>query len=200
MKFHHNLDGLTKLVNLINKIEEEFGDSPKLFCESTGIYHLTLLHFLRKNQKDISVINPLISNSNRNFNIRKVKNDKRDSLSLAKLGKFDNVKTSMDIPEDFLHLKFLVREYYNRIDDRANVKKEFSNSLNVYYPGLKKAFSNICSKTALAFFENYPTPQSFIDAVQDDVIHLLRTTAKCGLEWSNKKYLELLQIANEALF
>ena len=75
LRIEHTLCGFNKLLTFLQKIEEELGDSPKVFCESTGIYHLTLLHFLVNNQVDIRVINPLITNSNKNSNIRKVKNE-----------------------------------------------------------------------------------------------------------------------------
>ena len=107
LRIEHSLAGFNKLLLFLQKIEEEFNDSPRVFCESTGIYHLTLLHFLINNQIDIRVINPLITNSNKNSNIRKVKNDKLDSLSIAKICKFDNVKTSSFTSEEFLHLHFL---------------------------------------------------------------------------------------------
>lgn len=75
LRIEHTLCGFNKLLTFLQKIEEELGDSPKVFCESGNIC-LTLLHFLVNNQVDIRVINPLITNSNKNSNIRKVKNDK----------------------------------------------------------------------------------------------------------------------------
>ena len=72
-RFTHNLNGFESFLQLIKKTEEEFNSKPKVFCESTGIYHLTLLHFLSNRQIDIHVINPSITNSNKYYNIRKLK-------------------------------------------------------------------------------------------------------------------------------
>lgn len=65
-----------------------------VFMESTGIYHLNLFYFLKKNNIEIYVINPLITNCNKNKNIKKVKNDKLDSLPIAKSAKYDDIKGS----------------------------------------------------------------------------------------------------------
>ena len=46
-RFIHTLDGFESFLQLIKKTEEEFNRKPQVFCESTGIYHLTLLHFLQ---------------------------------------------------------------------------------------------------------------------------------------------------------
>ena len=198
LRIEHTLCGFNKLLTFLQKIEEELGDSPKVFCESTGIYHLTLLHFLVNNQVDIRVINPLITNSNKNSNIRKVKNDKLDSLSIAKICKFDNVKTSSFTCEEFLHLKFLVREYYKVVDLKANLKKTFSNNIYIHYPGLQDAFADLTGKTPLMFITKYPTPQHLLDACENEVINMLVTSSKRGVKWATKKFKQLMDIAKSA--
>jgi transposase len=198
LRIEHSLDGFSKLLIFLQKIEEEFNDSPKVFCESTGIYHLTLLHFLVNNQIDISVINPLITNSNKNSNIRKVKNDKLDSLSIAKICKFDNVKTSAFTTEEFLHLKFLVREYYKVVDLKANLKKAFSNNIYIHYPGLQNAFADITGKTPLMFIRMHPTPNHLLNAEPKAVIELLTKSSRRGSDWANNKYNKLMKIAHSA--
>ena len=198
-RFDHSLEGFNSFLKLFYKAEEELNSRPNVFCESTGIYHLTLLHFLIDRKIDIRVINPLITNSNKNFNIRKVKNDKLDSFSIARLCKFNDVKTSFFTSKDMLHLKLLVRDYYKIIDLKANAKKAFTNALYIYYPGMQKAFTDLTGKTPLAFITAYPTPQDLLDAPSDEVLTLLLTSSRRGLKWANSK-LELLQgIASSAI-
>lgn len=198
-RFDHSLEGFNSFLKLFYKAEEELNSRPNVFCESTGIYHLTLLHFLIDRQIDIRVINPLITNSNKNFNIRKVKNDKLDSFSIARLCKFNDVKTSFFTSKDMLHLKLLVRDYYKLIDLKANAKKAFTNALYIYYPGMQKAFSDLTGKTPLAFITAYPTPQDLLDAPSDEVLALLITSSRRGLKWAKSK-LELLKgIASSAI-
>lgn len=114
-------------------------------------------------------MNPLITNSNKNWNIGKAKNDKLDSYSIAKLCKNGDVKTSCINSEEFLHLKFLVREYHQIADNAAALKVKFSNNFYIHYPGLLFAFSNITGETPLAFIQQYPTPDDLLNLLKDDV-------------------------------
>ncbi|MBV1758883.1 MAG: IS110 family transposase [Dethiosulfatibacter sp.] len=197
-RFNHSLEGFNSFLELFQKTEEELNDRPKVFCESTGIYHLTLLHFLIDREIDIRVINPLITNSNKNYNIRKVKNDKLDSFSIARLCKFNDVKTSFYTSKDMLHLKLLVRDYYKIVDLKANAKKSFVNALYVYYPGLQSAFSNLTGKTPIDFITRYPTPQDLLSASSDEVLTFLRASSRRGLKWAKSKLELLLDIASSA--
>lgn len=198
VKITHSHDGFTKLITLIQKMEKEFNVKAKVFCESTGIYHLTLFHHLMNQKIDINVINPLITNSNKNSNIRKVKTDKFDSLSIARLSKYDDIKVSSYVSEEALHLKFLVRDYYKIIDLRANLKKAFSSNLYIYYPGFHNAFSDTTGKTALLFIETYPTPESILEADKLEVINLLQKSSRKGSQWAKTKYNTILEIATSA--
>lgn len=197
-RFIHTLDGFESFLQLIKKTEEEFNRKPQVFCESTGIYHLTLLHFLSDRQIDIHVINPLITNSNKNFNIRKVKNDKLDSFSIARLCKFNDVKTSFFTSKDMLYLKLLVRDYYKIVDLRANAKKAFNNALYIYYPGMQKAFTDLTGKTPLAFLTKYPTPTDLLNASTDEILTFLTSSSRRGLKWAKDKLEKLLDIASSA--
>jgi len=198
-RFSHSLDGFNSFLELFYKAEEEFNSKPKVFFESTSIYHLTLLHFLVDRQIDANTINPLITNSNKNFNIRKVKNDNLDSYSIARLCKFDDVKTSVYTSKDMLNLKLLVRDYYKLVDLKANAKKAFSNALYIYYPGLQNAFSDITGKTPLAFISKYPTPNDLLDADHYEVIGFLKASSRRSLAWATTKFNHLLRIASDAL-
>lgn len=95
-KIFHTSSGFKYLLEQIIKVEEEFAMKPVFFMESTGVYHLTLFHFLKDNNFETFVINPLVTNSIKNKSIRKVKNDRNDALSIAKLGKFEDIKVSSD--------------------------------------------------------------------------------------------------------
>lgn len=57
----------------------------RTFLESTGIYHFPLFCYLMESGFEAFVINPLITHSIKDFGIRKVKNDKLDSIGIAKL-------------------------------------------------------------------------------------------------------------------
>ena len=76
---HDNADSLRNAVLTIKKAEEQYSMKSRTFLESTGIYHFPLFCHLKELGFEVFVINPLITNSNKNVGIRKVKNDKYDA-------------------------------------------------------------------------------------------------------------------------
>ncbi|MBS4025286.1 MAG: transposase [Clostridia bacterium] len=172
-KIDHDADGFNYLLAQIEKTEQEFTTKTSLFMEATGIYHLTLFCFLMDNKVDCFVINPLVTNCNKNKNIRKVKNDKTDAISIAKIGKYENVKASNYLDINVYLLRNLCREYYDLVDAKANIKKKLSSDLRVAFPGYQNVFSDITGNTSLAILEAYSTPQAIVSAPKEDVLKLL---------------------------
>ena len=56
----------------IKEAQETYSLKSRCFLESTGIYHIPLLCFLRDKGFDCSVINPIITKNSTNINIRKL--------------------------------------------------------------------------------------------------------------------------------
>ncbi len=198
-KIDHNLKGFNYLVEEIKKAEKELLSKPAIFMESTGVYHIALFHYLKKFFNDVFIINPLITNSNKNNSIRKVKNDKKDALSIAHIGKFQNIKYSTNIDLDYYLLKSLVREYYKLRDDCSQYKKRLLSDLRVIFPNYNKVFRDTCSKTSLALLNKYPSPSLIMDTPKDKIIELLQSNARRSIEWCEKIYLKLISIAQEAI-
>ena len=197
-KIKHDVSGFNYLFNEIKKVEEEFNMKPSIFMESTGVYHLSLFHFLNKNFDNTFVINPLITKCNKNVDIRKVKNDKKDALSIAKIGKFQNIKLSQGVSLDIFLLRSLVREYYKLTDNSSTYKKKLSADLRIIFPNYNTVFSNVTSNSSLAILSAYPTPEAVLNAPKDDILELLISYSKKGAEWSENKYEKLISVANEA--
>lgn len=148
-RINHNLKGFNHLISEIEKVEKKFNMKAATFMESTGIYHLSLFHYLTNKGFDAFIINLLITNSNKNLDIRKVKNDKKDALNIAKICKYQNVKLSSNFDIDLYALKLLEREYYKLTDTKSTYKKKLSNDLRIMFPGYCNIFSDVTSKTSL---------------------------------------------------
>ena len=198
-RIKHDISGFTHLLKEIKKVEEEFNMKTGIFMESTGVYHLSLFHFLNKNFDNIFVINPLVTKCNKNVDIRKVKNDKKDALSIAQIGKFQNIKLSQSVSMDIFPLKSLVREYYKLTDNCSTYKKKLSTDLRVIFPGYKNVFSNVTSNSSLAILNDYPTPEAVLNAPKDIIIDILIKKSKRGLTWAENVYSNLINYANEAI-
>ena len=94
----HSKQGFNKIIELISIIKSKTNMIPLIIFEYTGIYHKTLEKFLQKNNIKYHIVAPLRAAKSRQNDIRSVKTDKRDCLSLARmfydikndsLGKFD---------------------------------------------------------------------------------------------------------------
>lgn len=198
-KILHTADGFNYFIEQIKKAEEEFAMKPVFFMESTGVYHLTLFHFLKDNRFDALVINPLVTNSNKNKSIRKVKNDRNDALAIARLGKYEDIKVSTDSDINIFTLKLLVRDYYKLIDTRSGFKKKLSSSLCISFSGYQDVFSNTCGYVSINILKKFPSPQAILSAPKQDIIDILLCSRK-GLKWADRKYSKLIECAQNAKF
>lgn len=197
-KITNDIKGFSYLLEEMRKVEEEFSLKPVLFMESTGIYHLTLFHFLKNNEFETFVINPLVTNSNKNFGIRKVKNDKKDALSIANIGKYQNIKMSDYLDVNIFAIKSLCRDYYGFVDNRSDYKKKLSADLRIIFPGYNTVFSDTAGVSSLAVLSKYPTPRDIIDAPKDEVIDIIKEASRKGITWSENTYTKLLSVAQDA--
>lgn len=198
-KINHDLKGFNYLVQEIKKAEKELSSAPAIFMESTGVYHIALFHYLKNFFNDVFIINPLITNCNKNNSIRKVKNDKKDALSIAYIGKFQNIKYSTNIDLDYYLLKSLVREYYKLKDDCSQYKKRLSADLRVVFPNYNKIFRDSNSKTSLSILNKYPSPDLILAAPKDEIINILKENSRKNIEWCENIYLKLITVAKEAI-
>lgn len=198
-RINHDVKSFNYLFEQIKKVEEEFNTKTAIFMESTGVYHLSLFHFLNKNFDNTFVINPLVTKCNKNGDIRKVKNDKKDSLAIAKIGKYQEIKLSQGVSLDIFLLRSLEREYYKLTDTCSVFKKKLSSSLRVTFPGYNTIFSDITSNSSIAILSDYPTPQAILAAPKDKLVSILKTQSRKGLAWSEEKYYKLIDLAKEAI-
>ena len=81
-EINHTDSGLSELMRMIKRLDTD----SKVVMEATGIYHLPVATFLRENGLFVSVINPYEMKLYRAQDLRKVKTDKRDSMTIANYG------------------------------------------------------------------------------------------------------------------
>jgi transposase len=198
-KVNHDAAGFDYLLNQIKKVEEEYSMKPPLFMESTGIYHLTLFHFLKNNNLEAYVINPLVTNSNKNLGIRKVKNDKLDAISIATLAKFQNIKMSEVFDIATFAIRTLCRDYYNLTDSRSEYKKKLSSDLRIYFPGYHSVFTDTTGDTSIALLTEYSSPTAILNAPKEDILALLKTHSRKGKDWCNNTYDKIIKAAENAV-
>ena len=195
---HSDLNSLSMAVSKIKEAEEMYSLESRIFLESTGIYHYPLFCYLRDKGFLVSIINPIITKNSTNINIRKVHNDKFDSQKIALLGLKPNLKVSL-IPSDLvLDLRNLSREYYDLMDNRSAYVNKLQGELRIVFPQYLKIFSKITVNTALTLLEKYTSPDAILNASKDEIIASIRSTARFGIAYAEKKYNAIIKAANDA--
>lgn len=193
--YHDDLDSLKMTSSIIKKAEESNSMKAHIFLESTGIYHLPLFCYLKESGFEVFLLNPLITNSNKNSGIRKVKNDKFDSIRIAKIGFSHDLKVSL-IPSDLvLNLRALVREYYYLIDSKTSYVNKLHKEIRMVFPGYLKVFSSIVGKTSFKILKSYNSPQDILSAPKGDIVDLIASTSRMGMKFALKKYEKLIDAA-----
>lgn len=79
-EINHDNDGLNHLKEILNKYPKE---SLKIVMEETGTYHLPVLNYLLDNDFFVCADNAFKIKKHLDHDIRKVKNDNKDSLKIA---------------------------------------------------------------------------------------------------------------------
>lgn len=195
---HSDLNSLSMSVSKIKEAEEMYSLESRIFLESTGIYHYPLFCYLRDKGLHISIINPIITKNSTNINIRKVHNDKFDSKKAALVGLKPDLKVSL-MPSDLaLDLRNLSREYYDLMDNRLAYVNKLQGELRMVFPQYLKIFSKITTNTALTLLEKYTSPDAFLSASKDEIVSSIRSTARFGITYAEKKYIAIIQAASDA--
>jgi hypothetical protein len=128
-----------------------------------------------------------------------VHNDKFDSKKVALIGLKPDLKTSV-IPSDLvLNLRNLVREYYSLTDGRTAYVNKLQGQLRMVFPQYIGIFSKITVATSLALLDKYTSPETFIAADKQEIIGIIRKTARFGMIYAENKYAAILQAAKAAL-
>jgi len=195
---HKDVDSLERALLAIRKAEESYSLKSQTFLESTGIYHFPLFCFLIESGFDAFVINPLITHSIRNMGIRKVKNDKLDSIGIAKLGLSPDLSVSVMPEKLILELRALTRNYYSLTDIRASYVNQLKTQLHTVFPQFLSVFCDVTGKTSMMILESYPTPDKLLRAHRESLIAKIAKVSRKGVKAATEKYEKLICAAKSA--
>ena len=113
------------------------GEDTKVLMEATGRYHEPVAFTLHQYGIFVSVVNPLVvHNYNTDGSVRKVKNDQKDSLKIAKfcLDHWENLReyTPMDTLRQ--QLKLLNRQYNLYMKNRTALENNLISLTDKVFP------------------------------------------------------------------
>ena len=195
---HSDPDSRELAVKKIKEAQEMYSLGSRCFLESTGIYHIPLLYFLRDKGFDCSVINPIITKNSTNMNVRKLHNDKFDSKKAAKVGLDASLKTSIVPDDSVIDLRNLVRDYYYFKDLQSAVMLKLNAELKVSFPAYLNVFSKVTTQTFLKLLEAYPLAADMLAAPKDELVEIIRQTARFGKKYAISKYDAISAAAKDA--
>lgn len=132
------------------------------------------------------------------MNVRKLHNDKFDSKKAAKVGQDTSLKTSI-IPKDaIIDLRNLVRDYYYFKDLQSAIILKLNAELKVSFPAYLNVFSKITTKTSLKILEAYPLAADMLAAPKNELVEIIRSTARFGEKYALAKYDAICTAAKDA--
>ena len=194
---HSDPQSREQAVAKIKEAQEMYSLESRCFLESTGIYHIPLLYFLRDKGFDCSVINPIITKNSTNMNVRKLHNDKFDSKKAAKVGQDASLKTSI-VPDDaVIDLRNLVRDYYYFKDLQSAIVLKLHAELKVSFPRIPEC---VQQGHDIKLLEAYPLAVDMLAAPRDELVESIQQTARFGEKYAISKYDAICAAAKDAVF
>lgn len=177
LRFANTSEGFDKLLQFITA-KNAADDELRIGMEATGHYWLALFSFLYKQGFSISVINPIQSDSLRNFNIRQTKTDAVDCFLVAEVIRFGQYTKTHLADEDMVALRNLARFRESMVDTCAEYKMQVIAVLDQVFPEYEKLFSNVFGESSKAFLKNYGTPEQCLEANTKSLATLLRKASR----------------------
>ncbi|MFY9278721.1 MAG: IS110 family transposase, partial [Caldicoprobacterales bacterium] len=116
---------------------------------------------------------------------------------IALLYRFHELKPTSISNEDIDCLRSLCRQYYKLSDELTAYKNRLTGIVDQIMLNFKDVFSDICSKTAIAVLEEYPTPTAIIKADKDKLVSIIKENSRKSFEWATAKYELLVLKAKE---
>lgn len=127
--------------------------------EDVGGYGRALAKYLVDHEQVVKEVNPALSFLERKSQVMIHKNDSWDAECVARIliNKFNQLPDAK--PNDLLwSIQQLVSRRNALVKAQSSLKNQLHIQLNHHYPSYKKFFSELDGKTALAFWEQYPSP------------------------------------------
>ena len=173
----HTLSGMNSLVERIRS----FGGPSTILMEYTGHYHYPILKKLQSEGFPVCLINPYQMKKYGDVEIHKAKTDKKDAVRIATyaLEKAYKLSPYSTMDQKYEDLRFLSRQYGQRIADVSRLKTQLLDHLDQTMPGITallslksrtpekcmlllfiklfKSFDEVCRIGKIRFFSAYAT-------------------------------------------
>ncbi|WP_331671865.1 IS110 family transposase [Enterocloster bolteae] len=173
---------LSELATMLLRLD----DGVRVIMETTGIYHLPVLSYLKEKGFFVAVINPFEMKEYRCQGLRFVKTDKQDAITISNYG-IDHWYRLKDYEAEesvYAELKLLGRQYRHYMRMRVESVLELTHLLDYTMPGIKnllKGWNETNGKDKLSdFAEEYWHYDNITRQSEEEF-------ADSYLEWAERK-------------
>ncbi|WP_071460638.1 IS110 family RNA-guided transposase [Bacillus massilinigeriensis] len=158
IKFENKPSAFSTFLLDIDKLTEE-GLTPVFGLEDVGGYGRALAQYLTDHGQVVKEVNPALSYAERKSHVTVQKSDSWDAECVARILVRQLSQLHDAKPHDlYWSIQQLVTRRNALVKAQGALKNQLHIQLSHHYPSYKKFFSEVDGKTALAFWERYPSP------------------------------------------
>lgn len=199
---HHVGSDIDNLIKNLYSLQ----DDVKVVMEATGHYHLPVLKKLQEANLFVSVMNPYLMKKYGDNEIRRGKTDKKDAMRMAyyALEKACSLTPYTSLDQKYVDLKFLSRQYNQRINTKVKSKVYLSNLLDEAMPGIQNIIRhntgnperNMLYKV-IDKYQNFDTIKAM--GKKRFLNSYAKLAEKCGCRDYQRKALTLYELASDSI-
>ena len=179
---------------LYSKIKDFDKDKILIGLESTAHYGNNLIFYFHEKEFNIGVINPIQTATLRKSRIRKVKNDKVDSMLICEALSLGYYNLLSDYDIKLLEIKSLCRFHKDLKDKASEAKIQLKTYVDQLFPELNGFFKdNLDIKTAHVLLKLYQSPQNIAKVNLTKLTNLLVNSSRG--RYDKSRAIELKKLA-----
>ena len=183
---------------LFSKIKNFDKDKVLFGLESTAHYGNNLIFYFHEKQFKLGIINPIQTATLRKTRIRKVKNDKVDSMLICEALSLGYYNLLSDYDIKLLEIKSLCRFYKDLKDKASEAKIQLKTYVDQLFPELNTFFkNNLDIKTARELLKLYQSPQDISNVNLTKLSNLLIKNSRG--KYDKSRAIELKDLASNSV-
>ena len=198
-KILHTKEGFSNILTVYNQIVYRTGIKPTVFFEYTGVYHKTLMAYLKANNLSFIPIPPLVAAKVRKSDLRNKKTDARDCKTLSFVYYENKVKKYYEPTKDEKRLKDLQRYYMITEKQYQEITVHLYEMIDTIYPFYKSIMSEFDCFTSLKFLQKYPHPDYVTSHREKTLIKDFIEITGHGEKYATKVIHKLLNVLNDTI-
>ncbi len=175
--FPNSHAGVELLLKQVRKYNLD--SQPVVFgMEATGHYWLALYSRLIQDGFTVHVVNPIQSDSLRNFYIRQTKTDQVDSFLVAEVIRFGRFSQTLLAEPDLIALRQLCRYRFSLVDQISDVKRKVICLLDQVFPEYESIFSDLFGTSSRQMLAEFSSPEEFLAVDTEKLASLLQRASR----------------------